>query len=262
MTPSLYIVVPVLNEAENLPRLFQSFRVLCDDYAGELALRIILVDDGSTDGTADVARSLAGGLALDVLSHPVNYGPGRAFNTAFSHLAPLLTPQDWVLTMEGDNTSRHELVRTMLRRAQAEHYEVILASPYLYGGGVLHTSALRVILSKVANTFVKELLGINGIVTVSSFFRLYRASALLQLQAHYAPGILEMPGFECMVELVIKMVNLNLTISEVPLVLDTKLRAGKSKMKIMRTIRGYLRLYLHLKRWKLPHIQPPPLTRI
>lgn len=260
--PSLYIAVPVLNEAPNLPRLFDSFRRLSSDHSAQFSVHILLVDDGSTDGTAEVACQLAGDLTFAVLRHEVNYGPGRAFQTVFSYLADKLQPGDWVLTMEGDNTSRYELVRTMFRRAVEEDYEVVLASPYLYGGGIVHTSSLRVLLSKVANTFVKELLGINGIVTVSSFFRLYRASALQRLQQRYSPSILETNGFECMTEMVIKMINLNLTISEVPMVLDTQLRIGKSKMKIMRTIRGYLRLALQLRRWKAPEIPKPSLTRI
>jgi dolichol-phosphate mannosyltransferase len=97
---------------------------------------------------------------------------------------------------------------------------------------------------------IKELLGINGILTASSFFRLYRATALKRLQAVYGPEILERNGFECMVEMTIKMINLQITISEVPMVLDTKLRVGKSRMKVARTIVGYLSLWSSKKIWK------------
>jgi dolichol-phosphate mannosyltransferase len=153
--------------------------------------------------------------------------------------------------MEGDNTSRHELVQIMLNRAVAEDYEVVLASPYMYGGGIINTNSWRVLLSKVANLFVKEILGIQGIITASSFFRLYRAPAIKRLQQRYGDAIIERVGFECMVELLIKMINLRLRISEVPMVLDTSLRTGKSKMKVWRTIRGYIALFFRLRDWQV-----------
>jgi dolichol-phosphate mannosyltransferase len=70
------------------------------------------------------------------------------------------------------------------------------------------------------------------------------------LQAVYGSEIVERRGFECMVEMTMKMINLQLTISEVPLVLDTKARVGRSRMKIMRTIRGYLLLWASRGKWR------------
>jgi dolichol-phosphate mannosyltransferase len=185
-----------------------------------------------------------------VLSSPTNRGPGNAFGMAFEHLATCLSASDWVVTLEGDNTSRRELLRTMFHRI-GEGYDVILASPYMYGGGITNTSALRIFISHIANAFVKEFLGVHGIMTVSSFFRLYRGSVLLRLQDYYGQRIIERPGFECMIELLLKMMYLRTTISEVPMLLDTSVRAGKSKMKIMRTILGYIALARRLNAWQV-----------
>jgi hypothetical protein len=102
----------------------------------------------------------------------------------------------------------------------------------------------------MANAFVKEFLGIHGILTMSSFFRLYRGRVLRRLQAHYGARIIERSGFECMVELLLKMIYLQTTISEVPMVLDTGLRVGKTKMRIGRTIRGYLAISTRTKGWR------------
>jgi dolichol-phosphate mannosyltransferase len=102
----------------------------------------------------------------------------------------------------------------------------------------------------MANVFVKEFLGIHGIVTMSSFFRVYRAPVLKRLQAHYGPYIIERTGFECMVEMLLKMIYLRTTISEVPMLLDTSLRVGKPKMRIVRTIRGYLSLWRRKDDWR------------
>lgn len=137
----------------------------------------------------------------------------------------------------------------MLHRA-GEGYDAVLASPYMYGGGLVHTVPLRVMLSHIANAFVKEFLGVHGILTVSSFYRLYRGACILQLQERYGQRVIERAGFESMVEMLMKMMYLEMTISEVPMVLDTSRRAGKSKLKLGRTALGYLALYRHKRRWE------------
>ncbi|HEV2592817.1 MAG TPA: glycosyltransferase family 2 protein, partial [Gaiellaceae bacterium] len=201
---SLYFVVPVLNEAPSMPRFFAGLRADAEQTV-DRETHIILVDDGSSDGTADAAHAAASGLALTTLVHERNRGPGYAFGTAFEHLAPLLGDDDFVVTLEGDNTSRTELIATMFQRADEERHDAIFASPYMYGGGILHTRTSRVLMSHVANTFVKELLGLHGLLTVSSFFRVYRGSTLLRLQRSYGPRVIERNGFESMVEVAMKM---------------------------------------------------------
>jgi glycosyltransferase involved in cell wall biosynthesis len=246
--PSLYVVIPVLDEAPNLERLFDGLRATAADIR-DLRLQVVLVDDGSTDGTGDVAPDYAPGLELTVLRHDVNHGPGAAFATAFAELASRLETHDFVLTMEGDNTSRTELIAAMLHRA-GEGHDAVFASPYMYGGGILHTNALRVLVSHIANSLVKELLGVHGLLTVSSFFRLYRGDSVQRLQERYGPRILERSGFESMVELVMKMMYLGMSISELPMVLDSSRRAGRSKLNVRRTAIGYLALLRYKREWR------------
>lgn len=245
--PRLFVVAPVYNEEENVPRLVGSFGELASRRP-EFDCRFILVDDGSFDDTAGAARALAL-RSLEVLRYDVNRGPGYAFGTAFEHLAPLLADGDLVVTLEGDNTSRLEVLDAMLRRLD-EGYDAVLASPYMYGGGIMHTSAHRMFMSHIANAFVKEFLGAHGLLTVSSFYRLYTADCLRRLQLSYGPRIVERTGFESMVELVMKMINLRMKISEVPMVLDTSLREGKSKLKLTRTALGYLSLGRRRRAWQ------------
>lgn len=247
---TLHAIIPVLNEAENIPELLTGLVAIRDAFVDRVHVAVILVDDGSTDGTPSVARGFSDRLDLTVLSHDVKRGPGEAFGTAFEYLGQRVGREDWIVTMEGDNTSRPDLIERMMTRSQ-EGYDVVLASPYMYGGGVNATSTVRVILSRGANIFVKEFLGLNGIITVSSFFRLYRGSVLLELQRTYGPKVIERAGFECMIELLLKMVCLGITISEVPMVLDSSRRRGKSKMKLTRTVLGYLAIWRGLHRWKL-----------
>ena len=246
----LFVLIPVLNEAGNIPRLADALRNLSTKLKNEFDVCVLMVDDGSRDNTSQLAKQSAieSGIQLNVLRHETNQGPGKAFATGFCHLSSLVKENDLVLTMEGDNTSRVELLEQMLVRL-AEGFDAVFASPYTYGGKIINTSTYRIFLSSVANLFIKELLGIHGILTVSSFFRLYRVPALKKLQATYGPEIVERRGFECMVEMTMKMMNLQITISEVPMVLDTRARVGKSRMKIAKTIRGYLNLWLLKRKW-------------
>src|SRR4051812_36869097 len=81
--PRLYLVVPAFNEADNLERLFGSFGLVQTEYHDRFDVRFLLVDDGSTDQTADKARELGEHLQLTVLESSVNRGPGNAFAMAF-----------------------------------------------------------------------------------------------------------------------------------------------------------------------------------
>jgi dolichol-phosphate mannosyltransferase len=244
---TIHVLMPALNEAANIGRVLEA--VNAASRRTDLEIRVVLVDDGSTDGTGQHAITAAGDLPLTVLRHEQPRGPGRAFATGFEFLATVLGEDDYVLTLEADNTSRLELLDRMLLRS-AEGYDVVLASPYAYGGGILRTTAFRTLLSHIANLFVKEFLGIRGLLTISSFYRLYRGSALLRLQRHYGPGIVERAGFESMVELVLKMVYLRMSISEVPMVLDTGLRIGASRMNVSRTAFGYFALFRRKGAWR------------
>jgi len=239
---NLLIIIPVFNEEKNIPGLLNSLEVLRNEISSEFALEVIFVDDGSSDNTSKLILSADARYKITLLKHQQNLGPGAVFATAFNALAPRLTKEDWVVTMEGDSTSRIDTLIHMLQRRK-EGYDVILASPYAYGGGIVNTNLFRVILSHCANGFLKGLLGIHGIHTMSSFFRLYSGRAIRMLQKHYGDGIIETSGFECMAEMLMKMICLKLNISEVPMELDSSCRQGKSKMKITKTIVGYLGLF-------------------
>src|ERR1700733_1726714 len=100
---TFFVVVPVFNEAPNLPDLMDSFHHLASQMR-DRQLTIILIDDGSTDGTTIATKQLSADLTLTVLAHRHNRGPGAAFGTAFDYLADRLNTDDWIATIEGDNT--------------------------------------------------------------------------------------------------------------------------------------------------------------
>jgi dolichol-phosphate mannosyltransferase len=238
----IHVVIPAFNEAGNievtLPAVSSRFASFAEGH------RIVVVDDGSTDDTVALCRKVAReGTPVEVLSHGANQGPGAAFRTGFLHVLETAAADDLVITLEGDQTSDPAILSRMVRRAREEDDHIVLASCYLYGGGIVGTRLHRVGLSHIANGLMKKALGLSGLATLSSFYRVYQASALMALRDRYgAEGFITTRGFECMVEILYRAAQLRLRISEVPMVLDGSRRVGKSKMRVMRTSLAYLRL--------------------
>lgn len=240
--PKLFLLIPLYNEGENIGTLYGSLKALRKRVSEEFAVQVFFIDDGSTDGTADRLMQLAEDTWVNVVSLPENQGPGAAFAQGFRTIGARLSPYDWVVTMEGDATSDTATLEHMLQRRH-EGYHLVLASPYLYGGGFSRVTPDRLLLSHFANAMVKVLLGIRGIATFSSFFRLYSSESIQRLQIAFGKGIIETNGFECMVELLAKAAHLKLRISEVETYVDWSKRRGKSKMRRLRTSLAYLRLF-------------------
>jgi dolichol-phosphate mannosyltransferase len=237
----IHVVVPAFNEKGNIASTLAQITERLEPLAQRH--RIVVVDDGSSDGTAEACRRAAeGGLRVEVVSHPRNLGPGAAFRTGFLHVLQTADPLDVVVTLEGDQTSDASVLPRLLHRVWEEGDHIALASCYLYGGGIKGTRMHRVGLSHVANGLMKKALGLSGLATLSSFYRVYQASALMAMRDRYGERFITTQGFECMVEVLFRASRLGLRISEVPMVLDGSRRVGKSKMKVLRTSLAYLRL--------------------
>lgn len=235
--PVIHAVVPVLNEEPNVASLALRLKDALQPFS---PYRVLFVDDGSTDRTVEVLKTRD--AQVETISHPRNQGPGAAFRTGFKHILRTLQPSDIVITLEGDGTSDLAILPRMLGRIRNEDDDIVLASCYLFGGGIKGTSLHRVGLSHIANALVKQTLGLSGLATLSSFFRVYQGRALLRLQETFGDRLFESNGFESQVEILHLAARLRLRISEVPMVLDGSRRVGKSKMKILRTSMAYLRL--------------------
>jgi dolichol-phosphate mannosyltransferase len=237
----IHVVVPAYNEAGNIERLLGAIEERLVPFA--LPYRVLVVDDGSTDATAALCREAAArGGKVEVVSHPRNLGPGAAFRTGFLRVLETAGPLDVVVTLEGDQTSDPSILPRLLQRVWEEGDHIALASCYLYGGGIAGTHAHRVGLSHLANGLMKKTLGLSGLATLSSFYRVYQVSALRALRDRHGDAFITTRGFECMVEVLYRAARLGLRISEVPMVLDGSRRVGKSKMKVARTSVAYLRL--------------------
>jgi dolichol-phosphate mannosyltransferase len=237
-----------------MPTLISSWANLTKELS-DFEFKFILIDDGSTDNTVAHAKQFASGISLTVISHETNKGPGYAFGTGFEYLFGLLKPEDIVITIEGDNTSRLETLKIMLGRIVRENVDVALASPHAYGGGITNTVWYKIILSHMSSALTKIALNIRGIHTFTSFFRAYQGYVIIKLQSVYGKRILEFPGFECMIELLKKITIFGFTITEIPMNVDTSLRKGKSKLKIVKTALKYFSVFARARKWDVKAIK-------
>jgi dolichol-phosphate mannosyltransferase len=231
------IVVPAFNEEANVPNLMR-------DLAARPELwrdggRIILVDDGSSDRTVEIARAEGRGLPLEVLEQVKNQGPGRAFDAGFRRALEVCDDDDLIITMESDTTSDLDALEGMLFVA-AEDADIVLASHH-DGGQLANVSRHRRFLSKAASSAIRRGAGLDA-STVSSFFRVYRASILREGYAEHGDALIRERGFACKAELLIKLSRLGARVAEVPVTLDWANRQGESKMRVLPTMAGYARM--------------------
>jgi dolichol-phosphate mannosyltransferase len=231
----LYFLVPVYNENENIVRLYNE---LTNALNTENKF-YIFSDDGSTDGSIDRIKELFSKENFVVLSDGKNYGPGHAFNLGFEWvLQHSQDDNDVLITIEADGTSDFDILPRMLAVSRTG-IDLVLASVYAQGGGFDQTTFIRKLLSFVANMILRFAFDIK-VLTLSSFYRIYKLSILRKIKSKNKELISEY-GFICMIEVLLKAIRANGSIVEIPMVLYSKKRVGKSKMKPFKTALSYIR---------------------
>jgi dolichol-phosphate mannosyltransferase len=236
----LAFVVPAYNEEDNLPRLFADLECRPWLFANP-GCRVIIVDDGSSDRTPELVESYSGGLPVELVRLDENQGPGAAFRAGFERALGGTEDEAFIVTLEADTTSDLDALRPMLAEASAGA-ELVLAS-----WTMVNVSRKRRLLSAGAALVFRRALGIEA-QTVSSFFRVYRASVLRKSFAHYGSDLMRERGFACKAEILANMARLGARIAEVPVDLDSDRRIGKSKMPIFRTMVAYARMLARQRR--------------
>ena len=121
-----------------------------------------------------------------------------------------------------------------------EDADIVLASHH-DGGQLANVSRHRRFLSKAASSAIRRGAGLDA-STVSSFFRVYRASILREGYAEHGDNLIRERGFACKAELLIKLSRLGARVAEVPVTLDWAKREGESKMRVLPTMAGYARM--------------------
>lgn len=218
------LLLPTFNEAENLPKLVASLRSL------GLPLEILVVDDGSPDGTGRIAEELARGrsdLAVVHRTGPRGYGEAltEGFRLALGRGAAA------VVTMDCDFSHDPADIPRLL--AALEEADVAIGSRYTAGGHLRAWPLYRRLLSAAANAFVRVLFRLPA-RDCTSGFRAYRREVLEGIPW----GDLHSPGYSFLVEVLFWSVrHRRRRIAEVPICF-TERKEGESKMGLHQILQG------------------------
>jgi dolichol-phosphate mannosyltransferase len=231
----ILIVLPAYNEAAGLPALLRSIRQVMDE--GRLAYKVVVVDDGSSDGTWEAITANAAEMPIVPVRHEKNRGLAEALRSGLQVAVGQAGPDDVIVTMDADNTHAPGLVMRMLGLVREGH-DVVIGSRYVSGARVVGVPFHRRVLSGGASLLMRTVFPIQGVRDYTCGFRAYRASVLQAAFARYGEGLISQKGFSCMVDILLKLRTLepDPIMGEVPLVLRYDLKHGMSKMRAAHTI--------------------------
>ena len=239
----IYVLLPAYNEEKDLGLLLKRIGDGMQPM-GFNQYKILVVNDGSTDGTASVVQHFQAEMPIELLDHGVNRGLGQAMLTGLSRALALVADDDIVVAMDADNTHDPCLIDTMVAKIRAGA-DVVIASRYEQGGEEVGLSGLRSFLSRGASSLLKMFFPIPGAKDFTCGYRAYRGAILKRVFKVYGDQLVEERGFTCMAEILIKLHFVHARVEEVPLVLRYDLKSGQSKMKVVRTILRYFVLISH-----------------
>lgn len=251
----IFIVVPCLNERENLPWLFAALRGCARSVGG----RIVFVDDGSSDGSGQLARKLAEEIPLTLLTHEVNRGLGAAVASGLEFVLREGHDDDVVVTVESDNTADLGDVPRLIERLEAGA-DVAMASYLAPGGSVVGVSRWRVAASRAVAGLFRLAGGLRDFHQVTPLYRAYRLSALRRAAERDGEELITETGFAVNVELLLKLRGAGAHVVEVPTTLDWTRRRGHSTMPVLSTARAYFRLLLRSRPPRSDPRHPPALS--
>ncbi len=237
-SPRVVLVLPAYNEADGLARIFHRIRVAPGLASYEFS--VLVVDDGSTDRTADVIVQHRGDR-VSGLTHDVNSGFGVALNDG---LSKALETADIIVTMDADDTHDVGLIPTMIEPIVRGASDVVLASRYVPGSRQVGVPLSRRTVSRMANGVVSRLLG-RVTTDLSSNLRAYDASVLRRIAAVSRDGrLVTEPGFAAAVELLLRVIDAGARISEVPFHLHYDRKPTPSSMRVGNTLVRVARLLM------------------
>jgi dolichol-phosphate mannosyltransferase len=214
------VVIPTYNERRNvsilIPRLARALK------RSKVRASILVVDDGSEDGTADEVRLLSKRYPVELMERGHRTGLGSAYACGF-RMALSRRPQA-VVQMDADLSHEPEAVPRLFE-AVAAGCDVAIGSRRVEGGKSIEWTGRRKLTSLVANVIAKHIAGVRT-KDATSGFRAYKASALRRLL-----GRVEAAGYDFQIEMTWLAERMHMRITEIPITFR-KRASGQSKLRV------------------------------
>ena len=222
----LSIVIPMFNEAENAETSLNRVEEALASFDG--TYEFIVVNDGSIDHTLEILRKIQSQKEnVRVVSYSKNLGRGMALRKGFQE-----SKGEMVVSIDADLSYDPRFILDLVHALKTgEDIDLVLASPYMPGGGAENVPPLRLWISKLGNKILRFALP-NRIYTSTGIFRGYRKKVLDSLE-------LESDGKEIHLEILSKAMALGYRVREIPVILKGR-KKGRSKFKFKKTAVSHL----------------------
>jgi dolichol-phosphate mannosyltransferase len=221
------IVIPCYNEAEGLPAMHNRLIQALDMLRERGRTQLVLVNDGSRDGTGDLLEQTFGAWPDTVIvHHPTNRGLGAALRTGFANATGEI-----IVTCDSDGTYPFSEIPALLDRLTPD-VDLVTASPYHAGGGIENVPAYRVFISKSASLCYRILVDAR-IHTYTALFRACRRHVIEHITTHA-------DGFLMVTEWLVEALLSGYRVAEYPTTLRVR-QYGQSKARVWQITKTHIR---------------------
>jgi dolichol-phosphate mannosyltransferase len=220
MDSRVWVVIPTYNEASNVERIVRAAALELDK-AAPAAYRILVVDDGSPDGTGEIADRLAQELEpVSVLHRPAKQGLGHAYRAGFAQA--LAQGADLVIEMDADFSHDPRYLKDLL--AGSATADLVLGSRYVPGGGVRNWGMLRRLISRGGGLYARLILHVDVRDLTGGFKCIHRRV----LEAIDLDSV-RADGYVFQIEVTYRAILAGFRVREIPIVFTDRTE-GSSKM--------------------------------
>jgi dolichol-phosphate mannosyltransferase len=211
-----WVILPTYNEAENLERIVNAVLEQLRD-----SDRVLVVDDNSPDGTGEIADRLADSKeSVSVLHRPRKEGLGPAYLAGF-HVA-LDAGAQRIVEMDADFSHDPAYLPKLI--GAAEHYDLVIGSRYVPGGGVTEWGPVRKFISRGGSSYARVALGLP-IRDLTGGFKCFRREVLETINL----DTIQARGYAFQVETTYRAIRAGFRVVEIPIVFRDRAE-GTSKM--------------------------------
>ena len=213
------IIIPTYNEKENIEKIIRAVRAQGGDY------HILVIDDGSPDGTAAIVKGLRAEEfegVLHLIERSGKQGLGTAYMTGFKWA--LENGYDYIFEMDADFSHKPADVPRLYEACAGGKADLAIGSRYCNGISVINWPIGRVIMSYYASAYVRTVLGMKVYDTTAGF-KCYSRKVLETIDFDR----IRMRGYGFQIEMKYNAYRLGFKIAEVPIIFEDR-KEGTSKM--------------------------------